>query len=287
MALLASILGASGCSSLLYAPTRVWHVNPERLGYAYDTVSFDSSDGSRTVRIHGWWFRQTRLNPPKGFLIFFHGNGENRSSHFLSLGWILDQGYDYFIFDYQGYGDSEGSPSPAHTVRDGTEALRWFFKTGGLPRYRESPLFVFAQSLGGPVALRSLQEIQNTEALPPSLAGVILDSSFLSYTDAGASVLSRQWFTYLFQPLSYLLLSDEWAPVTTPGSLPRLKYLVLHGEQDQTIDLKLGKRLFDTLPEPKTWIPVPGARHIHTLFTDDRAQRERMLQFLQARHPVR
>jgi alpha-beta hydrolase superfamily lysophospholipase len=259
--LFVSTLASSGCSSLLYAPTRVWHVHPERLGYTYDTVSLDSD-----ARIKGWWFKQSRFPEPKGFLIFFHGNGENRSSHFLSLGWMLNEGYDYFIFDYQGYGDSEGQPSPAGTVQDGMSALRWFFAKAGETRYRGVPLFVFAQSLGGPVALRSLAELNEKREIPPGLRAVILDSSFTSYTSAGASVLSQSWVTTLFQPLSWVLLSDRWAPGPKWNQLPRVKYLVLHGDRDQLIRPKLGRELYDALPEPKDWISIEGGRHIESLF---------------------
>ncbi len=271
---LLTVILSSGCSSMLYAPTRVWHVHPEQLGYTYETVSLHSDP----AKIQGWWFKQSRLAEPKGFLIFFHGNGENRSSHFFSLSWMLNEGYDYFIFDYQGYGDSEGTPSPEATVRDGMTALRWFFTEAKSLRYKSTPLLVFAQSLGGPVALRSLAELNEKDELPPSLGTVILDSSFASYPSAGASVLSQSWLTTLLQPLSWLVLSDRWAPRPKWSHLPKVKYLVLHGDRDQVIDQKLGKRLFEALPEPKSWISVEGGRHIESLFVGQGRYRKTLLE---------
>lgn len=277
--LLLTITG-TGCSSLLYAPTRVWHVHPEKLGFTYTDVSFDSTDGKEPVRIHGWHFRQSRFPKPLGHLIFFHGNGENRSSHFLSLGWILEKGYDYFIFDYQGYGDSEGTPCPEKTVLDGMSALRWFFQESKKPRYGNTPLIVFAQSLGGPVALRSLAELQESGELPVQLKAVVLDSTFPTYTSAGASVLSQHWLTYLLQPLSLVVLSDRWSPEPKWNSLPKVKYLVLHGDQDRMIDPKLGQRLFDRLPEPKQFILIPGGKHIQSLFVADGQFRKDLLDLM-------
>jgi alpha-beta hydrolase superfamily lysophospholipase len=270
----------TGCSSLLYAPTRVWHVHPEKLGFNYTDISLDSTDGKDPVRIHGWHFRQKSFPKPLGHVIFFHGNGENRSSHFLSLGWILEKGYDYFIFDYQGYGDSEGTPSPEKTVKDGMSALRWFFHESKQSRYTHTPLMVFAQSLGGPVALRSLAELHESGEIPVQLKAIVLDSTFPTYTSAGASVLSQHWLTYIFQPLSWLVLSDHWTPEPKWKSLPKVKYLVLHGEEDRMIDPKLGQKLFDRLPEPKQWILIPGGKHIQSLFVAGGRFRKNFLDLL-------
>jgi alpha-beta hydrolase superfamily lysophospholipase len=268
------------CSSLLYAPTRVWHLNPTRIGIPYETVSLDTVNHGRPARIHGWWFRQSAHPRPKGFLLFFHGNGENRSSHFFSLAWILEHGYDFFIFDYAGYGDSDGDPSPESTVTDGMVALRWFFETGNSPRYHGVPLIIFAQSLGGAVALRALLEVNESGKIPPGLTKVILDSTFVSYQKAGASVLSQHWLTFPLQPLSWLLLSDRWAPANKLHSLPKAEYFVIHGEKDRMIQVRLGQELYDSLPEPKKWFLIPEAGHIQALFVDSGKYRETFLELL-------
>lgn len=270
-----------GCSSLLYAPTRVWHIHPEKLGYPYETVSLNTVNQGQAARIHGWWFRQNALPKPKGFILFFHGNGENRSSHFFSLAWILEQGYDYYIFDYAGYGDSEGEPSPESTVRDGMVALRWFFETGKSLRYQGVPQIIFAQSLGGAVALRALSELNESGQVPNTLKKVVLDSTFMSYQSAGASVLSQHWMTTLFQPLSWLLLSDRWSPDKKLQTLPKADYFVIHGSKDRMIKTDLGKELFDALPGKKEWILIPDAGHIQALFIESGIHRERFLKLLE------
>ena len=44
----------------------------------------------------------------KGLILQYHGNAENLTSHYLSLGWLAHEGFDVFIFDYRGYGRSSG-----------------------------------------------------------------------------------------------------------------------------------------------------------------------------------
>ena len=269
----------SSCSSVLYAPTHNFYVKPERLNLKYHEVSLHSQGKT----IYGWHFTESVLKKPKGFLIFFHGNGQNRSSHYLALSFMLEQGYDYFIFDYQGYGESEGKPSPEGTVKDGLEAMRWFLETAHEPRYAEVPLFVFAQSLGGAVALKTLEEYQ-TQGTDPAFArvmGVILDSSFLTYRRTGAKLLSKHWLTYLLQPFSYLVLSDRWAPKAELANLPHTRYLVMHGDQDQTIDFHLGDELFQALPEPKTFLRIEGGTHISSLFIREGEYREAFLKWME------
>ncbi len=273
------IAGSSGCSSLLYVPTNKVYVRPERLNLNYEEVVLNS----QSKKIYGWHFKHAGKGPPKGFILFFHGNGQNRSAHYLALAWILEQGYDYFIFDYQGYGESEGEPSPEGTVKDGLAALNWFTERAKQTPYAEVPLHVFAQSLGGPIALRSLEEFQKL-GIPGGLKQlkfVILESTFLSYQKAASTLLSQRWFTFLFQPFAYLLLSDQWSPKNDLLDLPKARYLVMHGDQDRTVDLKLGQELYAVLPEPKKWLLIEGGGHISTFFIRDGYYRQSVLAILE------
>src|SRR4051794_28452662 len=112
-AALALSLCLSGCGHMLFQPIREELNHPEDFGYRPDRVSFASEDGTR---LSGWYFK---AKDPKGVIVFFHGNGENISTHFAALVWVLDHGYEFFIFDYRGYGASEGELDRAGAVSDG------------------------------------------------------------------------------------------------------------------------------------------------------------------------
>src|SRR4051812_3784255 len=105
-----SALSCTGCSSLLYQPSREQIYEPTKLGLEQpEDRFFPSTDGTL---LHAWYFRSDPKKQPKALIAFFHGNGENLSTHFASLAWILPFGYDFMIFDYRGYGRSQGDPSP-------------------------------------------------------------------------------------------------------------------------------------------------------------------------------
>ncbi len=242
-------LALPGCSGLLYHPTHQRHYEPAVFGLNPEETWIEGR--------HAWSFKAER-RPAKALVVFFHGNAENLTSHFASLSWLPRMGYDYVIFDYRGYGMSEGKPSPESTVEDGVSVLKWALA-------QKVPLVLFGQSLGGAVLMRSLQEIDTT--IPPeqkaSIKLIALDSTFRSYQKAGSSTLRSSWITWPFQWLSYLLLSDQKAPQAAWPE--RYRWLVIHGTEDRTIESRLGAELFESLPAPKQWMLVPGAGHIQSL----------------------
>ena len=258
-------IGGVGCSSLLYVPDNFLYLDPKQIQMNFEEVIFKSEGSS----LHGWYFTQTGFPNPKGMILFFHGNGQNRSSHFSALRWVLEKGYDYFIFDYRGYADSEGEATPEHTVRDGVSALQYLLK-----RNPKLPLAVLGQSLGGAVAIRSLVEFKTEIGnFPDHLRLLILDSTFLSYRRAAASILSKHALTFLFQPLA-LLISDEWSPMRVKNEMPRIPTLVIHGTHDQIIDEKLGFEVYDAFQGPKFFKQVQGGRHISAFYENSSQYRD-------------
>lgn len=250
LALFVSFTSFWGCSSLLYYPSQKVFVKPENIvGRAPESVTFFSDNGKS---LHGWYFRNKRSPTPKGLLVFFHGNAQNITTHFAALHWILDEGYDYFIFDYQGYGDSQGRPSPRKMVQDGRQAL--FYAARRRPGV---PLIVLGQSLGGAVALSSVLEVK--DSIP--IAALIIDSSFLSYKKVAQKTLARHWLTWPAQPLAFVLLSDHYAPRDQVSQLSPIPLLIFHGDKDTTVPFELGEDLYQKAKEPKKFIPVPGGRH--------------------------
>ncbi len=252
----------SGCSSLLYYPTRIEHVDRKKMPVKPVDLDFASEDGTK---LHAWQFKAPRPSS-KCVILQFHGNAQNLSSHFHSLYWILDHGIDYMVFDYHGYGSSDGEPSPKATVEDGHAALR---KIHSL--YPDKKIVVVAQSLGGNVGLRSVADMKNE--IPVSL--VFADSTFASYRSVARSALSRGWLTWLFQPIGWLVMNDTYASKDRIGEIAPTPIVVIHGEDDNTVDISMGRDVFDRARDPKEFWAIPGGRHIDSFYRPD--LRERVL----------
>ncbi|SER77010.1 hypothetical protein SAMN05421690_10715 [Nitrosomonas sp. Nm51] len=264
-----AVLLFSGCSGLLYYPDNQHRFfDPAAAGYTPENVFF-TDDAQR--KLHGWWF-SAKKRPVKATIIFFHGNAENLTSHFLQLAWISHEHYNVFIFDYPGYGRSEGKPTPKSCVESGHAAVAWVSRH----KANGGPIIIYGQSLGGNIALRTA--IDKKDEI--NLTLVVADSTFDSFQQIARIKLAHHWLTWPMQPLGYLLLDDRWAPENL-ASLSPVPVLVIHGQQDRTVEPVFGDRIFKKLAEPKIFWKIPEGRHTDVFWGHDHKYRSKFLSFLE------
>lgn len=247
-----------GCTNLLYAPDSHLYVDPDKLTPKPEEVKFTAESSNGVNELGGWYFRSQ--SKPKAVIVYFHGNGQNRSAHFAGLYWIVKEGYDLFIFDYPGYGDVGGKASPENTVAAGKAAL--LYVRDQMP---STPLIVYGQSLGGAVAMRTMIELKGQ--IEPKL--FVADSTFLSYRSAARKVLSNHWLTWLLQPVGWLVMNDDYAPVDRVKEISPIPMLVIHSKHDHVIDFSLGEEVFARAAEPKEFWQLESGRHIETFSSAD------------------
>lgn len=269
LAPMAAALALSGCTGLFFHPTRALYQLPENFGVRYDTVRFRSTDGTELTGI----FLYARSSPAKGTVVHFHGNAQNVSSHFGFSYWLTAHGYQVFVFDYRGFGGSQGRPGEEGLVQDGIAAIGYARRR---PDVDPDRLAVWGQSLGGATAIASL-------GLLPDQAGiraVILEDTFDSYRSIARSVLSRHILTWPFQWLPWLFVSDARKPADYLDRLPPCPVLVIHGGADRTIPIFFGERLFARLRQPKEFWKVDGGDHLEAFTRFAPAFRPRLVAFL-------
>lgn len=267
------LLSALSCSSVFYQPTKKHYLEPRKqLGLDYLDFTFDSKDGTR---LNGWFF-PARTKVVKGTVIQFHGNAQNLSSHFLNLIWLSEQGYNLFVFDYRGYGKSAGTSDQKGVYDDALAALdkAWELHES----HGKGQFVVFGQSLGGIIALRSVPDWKGKE----NVSLLVLDSTFASYQDIAFYKTSHNWLLFLVSPLSYLVVSDEyaadkvWKKVKAPT-------LVIVGQKDDVIPQQFGKKIFKNLEtKPKFLWKLPNGGHINVFHHDHGIYRERFLTLLES-----
>ncbi|QDK47526.1 phospholipase [Bdellovibrio sp. ZAP7] len=267
LSLAALALGLCGCQSFFYYPTQGRYYDPARLNLQYEDVHFKTASGDD---IHGWYFA-SRQKESKGTILFFHGNAENLSSHFMMFYWLPNEGYNYFIFDYPGYGESSGTATPESTVEAGVAAAAW------LKANRETrPLIFYGQSLGGIVAMQTAMKIKDQHAI----RNIVVDGSFSSYQKMGKRVLSRSYWTWLFQPLSYVLLSDAQSPEPI-DRFPPIPLLIIHGENDPVIEVESSREMYEAARDPKELWIVRNGHHGDLFEVNNRELRQKFLNYLQ------
>lgn len=258
--------GCSGCSGVFLQPDRALHARPEQVGAEWEEARFAAADGTPLT---GLWL-PARPGPGKGVLVHFHGNAENMTSHFLFVWWLTLEGWDVLAFDYRGYGASGGEKSLAGAVEDGAAALAY-----ARGRAAGRPLAVVGQSLGGALALASLEKDGGE-----GVRALILDSTFSSYRAIARDKLSQLWLTWPLQwPLSFLFGGPP-APERLAARRKPIPLLMFHGKDDPVVPFYLGKRLFDAAAGPKELVEVEGGGHTAAFGARRAEHQARIVSFL-------
>ncbi|HWO41974.1 MAG TPA: alpha/beta hydrolase, partial [Candidatus Eisenbacteria bacterium] len=237
---LAMLLGSCRWEErLIFYPTRALLRTPQSVGLAFEDTNFSTSDG---VRLHGWFI--SHAESPLVW-VWFHGNAGNISHRVENIKLLHELvKIRIFIFDYRGYGASEGSPSEKGTYLDGEAAVRCVIERYGV---QVQQMVFFGRSLGAAIAAEMA-----TRWRPLAL---ILESPFVSIPEMAKTI-----FPYL--PLRPVLrtrydLSDKIGKVTSP-------VLVLHGVRDEIVPFEQGRKVFDQAPGPKRFYAIDGAGHNDT-----------------------
>jgi uncharacterized protein len=251
---------ATSCSHLFYQPDAFLYTDKEKIQKYFKENEIQGTEG----KIIAWTFSNPDLKLEQKkpvHIILFHGNAQNVSSHFYSLFWILEKGYDYTIFDYPGYGGSEGEPTRKSTTQSGIDVYNWIKS-----RHPDQKIFIFGQSLGGNISIYSASRV-----IPdPQLCGIAVESTFLNYHTVAQRLLAKNWFTWIFQPIAYALVSDSYSASEAIHNLGTLPLLVMHGDQDPIVGFENGRDLFEAASQPKTFIEISGGQHIDALTFQDR-----------------
>lgn len=202
-----------------------------------EDVFFTTPDG---LRLHGWWLPHPSA---RATLIWYHGNAGNLSTRWRDLKTLKFLKVNLFIFDYRGYGKSEGAPDEAGLQTDSLAAYDFLVKEKHVSPER---LFLLGRSLGGVFA--------SWTASQRPAAGLIIESSLTSARDM-AGVM------YPYLPIAWAVQAklDNLSTVSRLD-LPKL---FVHGTVDKVIPFAIGKRLFEAAAPPKAFYPVEGADHFN------------------------
>jgi uncharacterized protein len=224
---------------LIYFPYRTLDPTPSSLGLAFEDVRLTAEDG---VRIHGWFLP---VDNPRYTVLVCHGNAGN-ISHRLDRAMSLQGqiGASVLLFDYRGYGQSEGSPDEEGTYRDARAAYAFLTERKGA---KPESLVLFGESLGTAVALQL--------ALEKPARALVLESPFASMRDMAREALP-------FLPVWHLVRTRYESEAKAPRL--RMPLLVLHGEKDDMVPIAQARRVFAAAPDPKRFYAIPEGGHNDT-----------------------
>jgi fermentation-respiration switch protein FrsA (DUF1100 family) len=241
--------------TFIFFPSRGLLNTPRHLGLPFQDLFFTTADG---IKLHAWYLPGSPAAP---VLLWCHGNGGNLSYELDNLALLHGADFGIFIFDYRGYGLSQGRPSEAGVYRDARAAYQYLRESLGIPPNR---IVLFGRSLGGAVAMELAEQV-------PARA-LIVESAFTSVGD-----MARHHYPWLPGQKRWAHKFDNVRRVARL-TLPKL---FIYGDSDLVVPIWMGERLHDLAPAPKAFYRIPGAGHEDTLEVGGPAYLQRLKDFLE------
>lgn len=216
----------------------------------FEDVYFESADGTK---LHGWY---CPVENPRAVVLYLHGNGGDLSWRTRRLRDLQqNRKVSVFIFDYRGYGKSEGIPTVPGAIADAEAARTELARRAAVP---EKDVVLLGRSLGGAIAAQLLEKI------PPR--AVIIQSSFSSERDIAIKLtepsgpLKNVWWRPAVASVARVMPKDKL------NSVARLKQysgpvLISHGDRDRLIPFSQGRALYDAAAGKKDFFTVRGGGH--------------------------
>jgi alpha-beta hydrolase superfamily lysophospholipase len=223
---------------VLYHPRKTVDVTPTDVGLVFQPVQLPLNG----ERLAGWWVPSKTSNAAT--ILYLHGNAGNVSANADQVQRLAVTGLNIFIFDYRGYGESTGGPPRERLVyQDAERAWTYLVRERGI---RPSGVVIYGHSLGGAVAV-------DLASRHPDAGGLITENTFTSIIDMAEGTL----FAWL--PLR-MIVTERFDAASRIGSI-RVPKLMLHGDADPMIPVRLARRLYDAAAEPKHLAVIAGGDH--------------------------
>ena len=243
-------LGIAIGAAAIYIATCAWvYFRQEKILFHPKKIELDKKFSFRVpfedvwidadgAKLHGLYFR-TQAVPPKGMIIFFHGNDQTADKYGESAAEFTNQGFDYFVPDYRSYGKSSGIIQSEKQFLSDIDRFYEWAKT----QYPEEKIALAGRSLGGVAALYLASKSK------PRLTVAI--ATFFNIS-AMADIRYPYFPKFL---LRYHLPNNIWiAQAQSP-------VYVICGAEDKTIPPAQSERLAALTKDARPAFVVPGASH--------------------------
>lgn len=205
--------------------------------YTIKSVVFE---GAKENKLNGWMLKPKNTDP-QITLIHFHGNAGSIFGQYQAVAPLLDYGFQVFVFDYSGFGLSEGKATRKNVMLDANAALSY---AKDRPDIKGTKLVIYGQSLGGHLSAVVATEQQH------EIDGLVIEGAFSSHGDMAAE------FTGF---LGRILVAEQYNGFKALRNYHK-PVLIIHSTEDETVPFKMGKKLFENANQPKQFFEI---EHCH------------------------
>lgn len=192
-------------------------------------------------KLHCWYYKVANATKT---ILFNHGNAGNLSSRNSILNLLTQTGASVFIYDYEGFGKSEGLPTIDGICENGLAVYDHLVNQVGV---KPENLIVYGESLGTGVAMYLADE--------KPVAAVILQSGFSSLR-----TIAQESYPTLRAFPSFLFPAQQLDTLTL-AKKPHPPLLIVHGVLDRVVPYSHAQRLYKEASEPKQLLTLPNSGH--------------------------
>jgi pimeloyl-ACP methyl ester carboxylesterase len=255
---LLGVCGCSGISMMIKSSTEIKEV-PSFYGIPYEEMWIDTDEGGKlhAYFVSGW--------PERPLVVFFHGNAGNISNRVSNLCYLRTIGVPIVIFDYRGYGLTEGTPTDENSLYGDGRAVVQYMKSRG---WELDNMVYFGRSMGGAIALEM--------AIVDPPAGLVLEGAWTSMKQE-----SRHFMPFFYYTVGWWAFPDIFNNVEKIGSL-KVPLVLIHGSEDKIVPTWMSEKLYEEAPDPKSLHIIEGAGHSDSHLVGDSDYWNVWLDFLNA-----
>jgi fermentation-respiration switch protein FrsA (DUF1100 family) len=193
-------------------------------------------------------------NPKADYTILFsHGNAEDIGLLDSFVRELADSNFAVLVYDYRGYGTSDGTPSEENAYRDIDAAYEYLVSER---KIKPARIILHGRSLGGAPAIDL--------AARRKVAGLIVESSFVS----AFRVVTKVPLTPFDKFQNISKIKQVECPV-----------LFIHGRKDEVISFRHGEQLYAAANEPKFFFALETAAHNNVRQIGGQAYEQRIRDF--------
>lgn len=225
---------------------------------AWEHIAIETGDG---LTLAGW-FIPPAPDSSGGTVIFVHGLGGNRQSMLPQALLLAERGYGALLYDMRNHGASEGTVTTfGYTEQNDVHAAVEYLRARS--EVDSERIALVGESMGGATVIHAAVDM-------PDIRAVVVQSTYSSIEDNIAEGVER--FTGLpsfpFAPLVVWFGEREAGisitqirPIDDIGKIAPRPVLIMHGEQDELIDIGNAERLYAAASEPRQLYRVAHAGH--------------------------
>lgn len=222
-------------ASSLFVPSHDIALTPSQAGLDFEDIYFVTQDH---VRLNGWLIKSAVAPETAATILYCHGNAGNIGDRVEKIRDFHHLGVNVFIFDYRGFGKSQGRPTENGMYQDALAAYDYLVNREDIAKDR---FVVYGASMGGVAAIDLVSQRM--------VSALIADSTWTNAVDMAQTIVP-------FVP-SFLLT----AQLDNVKKIKEIKVpkLFIHSFDDQTVPFRLGQKLFAVAPEPKRFLRISGS----------------------------